>query len=181
MVANADNNELSAEFEIDNVELDAEFELPESANFDALFEINATPGKVSQLENDLNFQTGEQVAESINEASAVINTRIDGVVEAFDNEIEDINGRMIDSIEGSELIGVSRTDNRVNLTSRTFVFEQGIASDTWVIEHNLNKHPSAFAVDSAGKVQIPNEIVYNNNNQITLYFLSQFSGKAYLN
>lgn len=69
----------------------------------------------------------------------------------------------------------------LKICNDTYTFEQGIASDVWEIEHNLNKFPSAFAVDSAGFMQMPNEIEYNNENKITLYFLSPFSGKAYLN
>lgn len=63
----------------------------------------------------------------------------------------------------------------------TFTHDQGIASDTWTIEHPLNKYPSVFAVDSSGKVQLPNEIEYINESTIILYFLSAFTGKAFLN
>ena len=62
-----------------------------------------------------------------------------------------------------------------------FTFEQGIASDTWIIQHNLNKRPSVFVVDSANCVQIPDEIVYDSDNQVTVQFISAFAGKAYLN
>ena len=172
---------LAADFTIENNNpFEVEYELSENKGFDCSFTIFANPEKISQLENDLNFQTGEQVETSINAASAIINERIDGVVEAFDNEIEDINERMIDTIEGSELIGVSRTDNTVTLASRTFVFEQGIASDTWVIEHNLNKHPSIELVDSAGTVFKARE-EYNSPNQVTIYLNGATTGKAYLN
>lgn len=60
-------------------------------------------------------------------------------------------------------------------------FTQGMASDTWVIIHNLNTEPSVTVVDTAGKVQIPNEIIYDSKNQVTVQFLSEFAGKAYLN
>ena len=63
----------------------------------------------------------------------------------------------------------------------TYIFEQGIAAGEWEIEHNLNKYPSVFVVDSAGTVQIPDNIQYNSDNKITLTFLSAFAGKAYLN
>lgn len=62
-----------------------------------------------------------------------------------------------------------------------YTHEQGIASDVWVIEHNLNKEPSVTVVDSADEEHIPDRKVYNNKNQVTLYFLSEFAGKAYLN
>lgn len=69
----------------------------------------------------------------------------------------------------------------LKICTSTYIFTQAIASEVWVIEHNLDKFPSAFAVDSAGMAQMPNEIEYNDSNKLTLYFLAPFSGKAYLN
>lgn len=63
----------------------------------------------------------------------------------------------------------------------TYTHEQGIASDVWEIEHNLNKKPSVTVVDTADEEQIPDRKVYNTKNKVTLYFLSEFAGKAYLN
>ena len=62
-----------------------------------------------------------------------------------------------------------------------YVHEQGIASDTWVINHNLNKKPSITVVDTADEIQVPDTIIYNNKDTITVTFLSEFAGKAYLN
>lgn len=67
------------------------------------------------------------------------------------------------------------------ISDKNFVFEQGIASTTWIVEHNLNKYPSVSIVDSAGSVQIPDEIKYDSQNQITITFIAAFAGKAYLN
>lgn len=86
-----------------------------------------------------------------------------------------------DISSGSELIEIIKENINITITSKTFVFEQAIASSNWIINHNLDKHPSAFAVDSAGKVVIPDEIIYISENQIELQFISEFSGKAYLN
>lgn len=119
-------NNIEATFDVETVELSSEFDI-EQQNFDALFEINATP-----------------------------------------------------EIRGSELIEVSG-QQIVTITSKTFVFEQGLAADTWIIEHNLNKHPSIAVVDSSGKIQMPDEVEYNDENTITVTFLSAFAGKAYLN
>lgn len=62
----------------------------------------------------------------------------------------------------------------------TFVFEQGIASDTWVIEHNLNKRPSVTVVDTAGTV-FTASVEYNNDNVCTVYINGATKGIAYLN
>lgn len=63
---------------------------------------------------------------------------------------------------------------------KTFVFEQGVASDTWSITHNLNKYPSVTVVDSAGNEVIA-EVVYTDTNNCVVTMTAAFKGKAYLN
>jgi|TARA_R110000764_G_scaffold7536_2_gene26581 hypothetical protein len=69
--------------------------------------------------------------------------------------------------------------------SPTYTHNQSSASDTWVINHNLEKHPSITVVDSAETV-VHGKIEYNSKNTVTITFrLNEdayaFSGKAYLN
>lgn len=66
-------------------------------------------------------------------------------------------------------------------SDKYFVFEQGIASDTWVIEHNLGKKPSITVVDSADTVIGIYKADYSGENKVTLNFNGAFTGKAYLN
>lgn len=87
----------------------------------------------------------------------------------------------IENLAVENNLEVTKDGRSVTIKNPTFEFEQGIASDTWIIEHNMDKCPSVIVVDSAGIAQMPNEIEYNNENKITLYFLSPFAGKAYLN
>lgn len=61
-----------------------------------------------------------------------------------------------------------------------FVFEQGVASDTWSIEHNLNKYPSVTLVDSAG-TQFQGSVEYTDENNCIVYMNGATKGKAYLN
>ena len=63
---------------------------------------------------------------------------------------------------------------------KTYVHEQGEASDTWVIEHNLNKHPSVTLVDSAN-TQFEAEITYDTTNKCTVRMNGATKGKAFLN
>lgn len=95
-----------------------------------------------------------------------------GTGEIFHDNTLEGKGTSVDPLKVSESI-ISKID--------TFVFDMGIASDTWTITHNLNKHPAVTVVDSAGTMQIPNEISYDNANQITITFLGSFAGKAFLN
>ena len=62
----------------------------------------------------------------------------------------------------------------------SYVFEQGIAADTWNIIHNLDKYPSVTVVDSAG-TKVECVITYINSNECELKFNAAFKGKAYLN
>lgn len=62
----------------------------------------------------------------------------------------------------------------------TYTHTQSVSSDTWVIEHNLGRHPSVVVIDSAGSVII-SDVQYDSAYQVTVIFSAAFSGKAYLN
>jgi hypothetical protein len=62
----------------------------------------------------------------------------------------------------------------------TYTHTQGVASTTWTITHNLQRHPSVSIVDTGGNI-IYGHTQYVDDNQITLTFSSAFTGKAYLN
>ena len=62
----------------------------------------------------------------------------------------------------------------------TYIHEQGLASDIWEINHNLNKWPSITVVDSAENVVMGDE-QYIDNNTLVIRFNNSFKGKAYLN
>ena len=63
---------------------------------------------------------------------------------------------------------------------KNYVHNQGAASATWNIAHNLNKYPAAVVVDSAGSVVV-GQIEYVDLNNITITFNAAFSGDAYIN
>jgi hypothetical protein len=60
-----------------------------------------------------------------------------------------------------------------------YVHNQGNASDTWVITHNLNFYPNVTIQDSGGTI-VEGEIAYTTRNTLTVTFSAAFSGKAYL-
>jgi hypothetical protein len=62
----------------------------------------------------------------------------------------------------------------------TYIHNQQQSTSSWEIEHNLNRFPSVEVVDSAGSVVIGN-IIYVDENNITITFSAPFTGKAYLN
>jgi hypothetical protein len=61
----------------------------------------------------------------------------------------------------------------------SFVHTQDIASDTWVINHNLQYFPNVEIVDSAGS-SIIGEYQFLNINTVIARFADPFAGKAYL-
>lgn len=61
----------------------------------------------------------------------------------------------------------------------SYVHTQSIASDTWIINHNLNFNPVAVVLDSAG-TNCEGTISYPSLNQMIITFTAAFSGTAYL-
>ena len=61
----------------------------------------------------------------------------------------------------------------------SYIHTQGVASATWIINHNLGFYPNLTVQDSAGTIY-EGEITYTNSNSLTVTFSSAFSGKAYL-
>lgn len=66
------------------------------------------------------------------------------------------------------------------LEDKNFVFEQGVPSATWTIQHNLNKKPSVTSVNN-NDVQMYGEVTYVDDNNLIINFSAGFSGKAYMN
>ena len=172
---------IDGDFTLNIPHIDGEFVNNEQPDIQADFYIKVTPEKVSQLENDLNYQTETQVQEAIQAESDIINSRIDDEVETLNERIDDIEQGAITEIIGEGNISATQSGHTVTITSTTYVHNQAVASDTWVINHNLNKNPTVTPVDSADEVQLPSEISYDSNNTVTVKFLSEFAGKAYLN
>lgn len=147
------------------------------------FNVNLMPLKTSQLENDSDFQTREEVQEAIEEhnSSEDAHPYIQELIESSKEELEEEISKKVETVNGSDFIDVSRENSTVTIATKTYVFEQGISSNRWIINYDLtNKKPTIDVIDSSGSVQIPDDINYGNNT-ITLTFLAAFSGKAYLN
>lgn len=70
--------------------------------------------------------------------------------------------------------------NPASGNDKSYTHDQTTPSDTWTINHFLDKFPSVSIVDSAG-TQVEGEVVYESINQLVVTFSGAFSGKAYLN
>lgn len=82
-------------------------------------------------------------------------------------------------INGVTLQG-NKTSADLGIGDKTYVYSQSSALATWEINHNLAKFPSVSVVDSGGNVVV-GDIKYIDQNNLTISFMSAFSGKAYLN
>jgi hypothetical protein len=63
---------------------------------------------------------------------------------------------------------------------KTFVYVQASAANPWNISHNLNKFPSVSMVLSTGQAGIA-DVTYIDENNLTITFSGDESGKAYIN
>jgi hypothetical protein len=75
---------------------------------------------------------------------------------------------------------VLKTSTGVVTSGATTVIPFSSASTTWNVLHNLGKRPSVTAVDTDGNA-IGGQIVYNSDNQITIYYSLAVAGTVYLN
>lgn len=134
-----------------------------------------------QVQPDVTFTADIKTETGTNDHTQLVNRdlpdqhpidAITGLREALDN--------VVNNIEGGSNIEIDREGDRAIINSTTFIFEQGIASDVWVITHNLNKAPSITLIDSSG-AEFQARKVYNSLNQVTIYLNGATTGKAYLN
>ena len=73
-----------------------------------------------------------------------------------------------------------RGDNVWARANETYTFAQASASAVWTVQHNLDKFPSVTMVLSTGQKGY-GDIVYIDENNLTITFASAESGKAYMN
>lgn len=63
---------------------------------------------------------------------------------------------------------------------KTYVHVQNVAAAEWSIQHNLSKYPSVTMVTPSGQVGY-GDVTYINENNLTITFASDETGKAYIN
>lgn len=91
------------------------------------------------------------------------------------SEVEEIVANLLERIQNE-----FATKEELHEATDTYVFEQTVPSNEWVIEHNLGKRPTVDIVDVFGNV-ITGFIHYDNDNKITITFENEWQGVAYLN
>lgn len=70
-----------------------------------------------------------------------------------------------------------RGESGAGILSGTFHWDQAVASNVWVIPHNLGFVPQVTVTDSTGRV-VEGDVVHNSVNQVTVSFTAPFAGTA---
>jgi hypothetical protein len=65
-------------------------------------------------------------------------------------------------------------------SDKTFIFNQNTPAITWNIQHNLQKFPSVMVTLPTGQVGY-GDVTYIDENNLTITFAGDESGKAYMN
>ena len=79
-----------------------------------------------------------------------------------------------------ELIGDKSLGDFGIVNDKNYIHLQNTASNTWIINHNLNKYPAIAVVDSAGS-EVVGDVEYIDTNNLRIKFKGAFKGKATLN
>lgn len=162
------------------VDVNVNFTLNEEQPIDANF----------TLEPDVTYLADIKVETSIKEHDKLSNrdlpdqhpesaiTGLEGDLSHLQDQIDEINAK---ELVGGSNISIVTEGNQTIINTATYIYEQAVASETWTINHNLNKFPSVVIVDSTGNVFYP-AVEYNNNpNQCIVTMNGATTGKAYLN
>lgn len=113
------------------------------------------------------------------------NGKIRANVAAEGSASEETKGTIRIATEEEALEGANRTaaitPYTLALKTRTYVHEQAVASDNWVIEHNLDKPcPNIVLIDSAGTIFYP-ATKFVDNNTCIVPLIGAMTGTAYVN
>ena len=75
---------------------------------------------------------------------------------------------------------LEKTEHLTQIVDKNYVHEQIQSSDSWIVQHNLNKYPAVSVVDT-GKNEIVGDIKHIDKNSLIINFSHAFSGMAFLN
>ena len=84
------------------------------------------------------------------------------------------------NIELSEIYNIFTFTLPNSSGDATFLFQQKVPSDTWTVNHNLNKFPSVSVVNN-NNIAVQGLVTYISKSKLTITFSAGFSGSAYLN
>ena len=142
------------------------------------YEIDSTNLTVVMEGAEINAIVGESARIEVGEALNYIKTGTSEIEDAVQEGLTRV-GIQINRAEDYANSAAESAEMAYRYRS-TFIFEQALASDTWIINHNLNKYPSVTIVDSSGNVFHP-AVQYVDENKCIVSMNGATTGNAYLN
>lgn len=141
---------------------------------DRIEEIQGLPTRLETIEGDVSAVAGEVVAVA-GEVATVAGTVtvVQGDVTTLSGGVAQVQG---DIAAVSEMVGAIQSES---VTDRYFLHNQIVASQTWIITHNMAKNPAITVIDSSGN-RLEGNWTYDSINQVTLQFSAPCNGHAYL-
>lgn len=84
------------------------------------------------------------------------------------------------SLSGIEAVNMQQAiDEIARIKGSFFEHEQQVASNNWIVTHNLGRLPSVTIIDSGENIVI-GDVIYLNDNAVQISFTGAFGGRAYL-
>ena len=123
------------------------------------------------------FSNSSHLNADMSTSSTCLNANM-GVVNATESDYNKLSNKP--SINGVVLEGDKSSKDLKIDGDKTYVHYQNVQSDTWEIQHNLDKYPSITVVDSANNIVV-GDIRYVDTNNVVVTFTAPFSGKAFCN
>lgn len=123
------------------------------------------------------FSNSSHLNADMSTSSTCLNANM-GVVNATESDYNKLFNKP--SINGVVLEGDKSSKDLKIDGDKTYVHYQNVQSDTWEIQHNLDKYPSITVVDSANNIVV-GDIRYVDTNNVVVTFTAPFSGKAFCN
>ena len=126
--------------------------------------------------------SGTVIEANISTGPTQIEAIIDSGVKGEPFKFEDFTSEQLASLKGEPFRFEDLTPEQLQIVGadKHYRHKQIISSDTWIINHNLNKRPSINISDSAGTTLI-GDTEYVDDNVVIEHFTNQYSGEAYLN
>ena len=123
------------------------------------------------------FSNSSHLNADMSASSTQLNANM-GIVNATESDYNKLSNKP--SINGVVLEGDKSSKDLKIDGDKTYVHYQNVQSDTWEIQHNLDKYPSITVVDSANNIVV-GDICYIDTNKVIVTFSAPFSGKAFCN
>ena len=161
--------EFVANFTLNNDNFDAEFDVSEGVSFDTLFEINAAGTTWGSIDGDISNQTDLQDALD----SKASTERVDGVVSAFDDDIESINNSITELSGNIGELETTVTNNYNELDGRISSDHQEITNINTtlqgygnIVTHNTSEFATAAQGALANSALQPGDNISELNNNV---------------